>query len=266
MGTSSADPPPVLDFVVPVYNERENIEAFLRQVKTQVEIPCRVLIVYDFPEDNTIPEVTRLASLMPFEIKLVENTLGRGPLNAIRAGITASTSEAVIVTMADCSDDLGDVSRMYACYAQGADLVCASRYMRGGGQIGGPLIKGLLSRVAGISLRLLTGLPTMDATNNFKLYRRQVLETFPVESQKGFVFALEVTVKAFLGGFAITEVPTIWRDRTAGKSNFRLLQWLPLYWRWYWLAVRARGFGLYRSIPIPRKSESPPRSKLQDPM
>lgn len=257
METSRIRRPPVLDFVVPVYNEGSNIVDFLDRVGTLVTIPCRVLIVYDFPEDDTIPEVTRIRASMPFDIVLVRNTLGPGPLNAIRAGIAASSCSAVVVTMADGSDDLNDVSKMYAHFEQGADLVCASRYMPGGAQHGGPVVKRLLSRLAGTSLYALAGLPTRDATNNFKLYRRELLDAFPIESPKGFVFALEVTVKAFLGGFSIVEVPTMWKDRTVGRSRFALLTWIPYYWRWYWLALRTRGFGLHRSAPISARPDRP---------
>jgi dolichol-phosphate mannosyltransferase len=122
----------------------------------------------------------------------------------------------------------------------GADVVAASRYVRGGRQDGGPLLKAFLSRAAGLSLHHLVGLPIHDATSNFRLYRRSFLERVRIESVGGFELALELTVKAWLGGSRIAEVPTVWRDRTAGASKFRLRAWLPSYLHWYALALRGR--------------------------
>ena len=122
---------------------------------------------------------------------------------------------------------------MVALAAEGADVVAASRYMRGGRQIGGPLFKGLLSRTAGLSLHWLGRVGTHDATNNFKLYSRRFLDSVTIESQGGFELALELTVKATLAGRVVREVPATWRDRTAGASRFRLRAWLPRYLKWY---------------------------------
>jgi dolichol-phosphate mannosyltransferase len=122
----------------------------------------------------------------------------------------------------------------------GADVVAASRYMPGGRQIGGPRLKRLLSRVAGLSLHNVGGVATHDPTNNFKLYAKRFLDDVTIESEAGFELALELTVKAAIGGRRIAEIPTTWRDRTSGESNFRLRQWLPHYVRWYLVAMRSR--------------------------
>jgi len=112
--------------------------------------------------------------------------------------------------------------------------------MRGGHQVGGPPLKRLMSRAAGLSLHWFGGVATHDPTNNFKLYRRSFLDAMPIESSAGFELALELTVKATIAGRRVAEVPTTWRDRTAGQSNFKLRKWLPHYLRWYLLALRAR--------------------------
>ncbi len=149
-------------------------------------------------------------------------------LNAIRAGISITKAEVVIVTMADLSDDITIVPRMVELIRDGGyDIVCASRYMRGGQQIGGPLLKKLISRVAGLSLHWLTGLPTHDATNAFRAYRRSVLNETEIESRGGFEYSLEITAKAYAAGRRITEIPSTWRDRSAGQSQFKLRAWLP---------------------------------------
>lgn len=246
----SGAPAAEVDFVMPVYNEGPNIARALEELYANVPLAKRVLIVYDFPEDDTVPVARELAPRYP-GVELVENRLGRGVLNAIRAGIAATTAEVVIVTMADLSDDVAVVPRMVGLIRDGGyDIVCASRYMPGGRQVGGPVLKGLMSRAAGLSLHWLAGLPTRDATNAFRAYRRGVLLEFPIESRGGFAYSLEITAKAFAAGRRITEVPSTWRDRSAGQSRFQLRAWLPHYLRWYFHALTHR--------PAPRPAGPPP--------
>jgi glycosyltransferase involved in cell wall biosynthesis len=226
-----------VDFIVPVYNEGANIGRALEELYETVARPKRVLVVYDFDEDDTVPVVRELAPRYP-GVELVRNTLGRGVINAIRAGVEAARSDVVIVSMADLSDDLRVVDEMVRLIREeGYDIVCASRYMRGGRQIGGPLLKRTLSRAAGVSLYLLGGLPTHDATNAFRAYRLSVLREIPIESAGGFEYSLEVTAKAHVAGRRVAEVPSTWRDRTAGESRFRLARWLPHYAKWYVYAL-----------------------------
>lgn len=227
----------LLSIVVPVYREGEAARATLTALATHAPQPHEVLVVHDEPDDPTLPVIADLQATYP-AVRAVHNTLGRGPAWALRAGFRAAQGEAVLVTMADASDDVADIAPMLARLAAGDDLVAASRYMPGGRQIGGPPLKTFLSRTAGRSLHRLVGLPTSDPTSNFKLYRRSMLEALPLETTEGFELALEITVKAFLAGYRIGEVPTTWRDRVAGQSNFRLLRWLPRYLRWYGLALR----------------------------
>jgi glycosyltransferase involved in cell wall biosynthesis len=229
-----------VDFVMPVYNEGANIARALEEIARSVPLSKRVLIVYDFDGDDTVPVVRGLADRYPWAV-LHKNELGRGVVNAVKAGIRATEAEVVIVTMADLSDDLSVVPRMVELIRGGGyDIVCASRYMHGGRQVGGPLLKGLMSRTAGLSLYWLGGLPTHDATNAFRAYRRGVLVDFPIESTGGFAYSLEITAKAHAAGRRITEVPSVWRDRSAGQSRFRLGAWLPHYLKWYGFALTHR--------------------------
>jgi len=240
MGETS--PTPLLSLVVPVYNEADNIVPFLRGVEGHVREPCEILLVHDFPEDTTLPAVAAMRP--PVEgVRLVHNTLGKGVLNALRAGFAASRGDVVVVMMADRSDDPRDVAAMARLVREGADVVAGSRYVKGGGQEGGPLLKRTLSRLAGVSLHYLAGLPVRDATNNFRAYSRRVIEEVPVEGEAGFALALELTLKAHWRGWKVAEVPTVWRDRTAGQSRFRLLAWLPHYLKWYLRAMGRAWFG-----------------------
>jgi dolichol-phosphate mannosyltransferase len=234
--------PALTSIVVPVFNEAENIQPFLHDLEADLHELHETLLVYDFPEDSTLPAVAAMQPPCP-NVRLVHNTLGKGVLNALRAGFQASRGDVVVVMMADRSDEPGDVEGMARLVRQGADVVAGSRYVKGGRQEGGPLLKRTLSRLAGVSLHYLAGLPVRDATNNFRAYSRRVIEEIPIEGQASFALALELTLKAHWRGWRVAEVPTVWRDRTAGQSRFRLFAWLPHYLHWYLLALRRAWFG-----------------------
>ena len=243
---------PVVSVVLPVFNEGETVEPVLRALDSAISTPHELIVVWDFYGDTTRPVVERLMGEMP-ALGGLRNDLGRGVLNAMKAGIGASKGEFVLISMADGSDEPDVVDSMVALAREGADVVAASRYMPGGGQIGGPLAKRLMSRAAGLTLHWFAGVPTHDPTNNFKLYRRTFLDATQIESTAGFELALELTVKATLAGRRVAEVPTTWRDRTAGQSNFKLRKWLPHYLRWYAVAFRGRWLGR------PKSSGKPPQ-------
>jgi glycosyltransferase involved in cell wall biosynthesis len=235
----SETPAPELSIVMPVYNEGEAVAAVLRALEASLTTSHETLVVYDFEGDTTVPVLAGLAVELP-AVRGLRNDIGRGVLNALRAGLAAARGEYVLVTMADGSDEPEVVERMVGLARAGADVVAGSRYMRGGRQVGGPRLKALMSRLAGLSLHWFAGVPVHDATSNFRLYRRSFLDTVTIESRAGFELALELTVKATLAGRPMAEVPTTWRDRTSGQSNFRLRKWLPEYLRWYAVAFRGR--------------------------
>ncbi len=236
---------PIISIVVPVYQEADNIVPYLRDLESSVSEDYEALIVYDFPEDNTIAAVNGM-SPPPRGVKLVHNTLGRGVCNAIQAGFQAAKGDVILVMMADRSDRASDVPLMAEKIRQGADVVAGSRYVRGGDQIGGPRFKRFISWLAGASLHWLAGLPIHDATNNFRAYSRRVIEQFPIESKEGFVLAMELTLKAHWNGMTVEEVPTVWQDRTAGESRFQLFKWLPRYLSWYLRAMKRAWLGPQR--------------------
>ncbi len=231
--------PPELAIVLPVYNEGEAVEPVLRALSAGVRTGNELVVVYDFDGDTTVPVIERLRAELP-NLRGLRNDLGRGVLNAMKAGIAGTDAPYVLISMADGSDEPSVVDPMVALARAGADVVAASRYMRGGGQIGGPPVKRLMSRVAGLTLHWFAGVPTHDPTNNFKLYSRRFLDATTIESTAGFELALELTVKATVAGRRVAEVPTTWRDRTSGQSNFKLRKWLPNYLHWYRVAFGAR--------------------------
>lgn len=224
-----------LSIVMPVYNEGEVIAETIRRVETKVKTPHELLIIYDMDEDTTVPAVKKLSKKYP-DVKLVKNIYGRGALNALKTGFLKARGDAVCVMMADLTDDPAVLNKMMEKFDEGFGVVAASRYMKGGVQIGGPVIKQILSRVAGISLYYLVGLPTHDATNSFRLYSKKFLNNTKIESDGGFELAIELTVKAYFSGYKVAEIPTTW-TYLAKESRFYMRKWLPKYLKWYFWAI-----------------------------
>jgi len=245
-GSAVTEDAPDLSVVMPVYNEGEAVEPVLRALDSAVRTPHEILVVYDFDGDTTVPVIVRLTPEID-GLRGLRNDLGRGVLNAMKAGLAEARGSYLLISMADGSDDPACIDSMVELARSGADVVAGSRYMRGGRQIGGPPLKRLMSRVAGLTLHWFAGVATHDPTNNFKIYRRQFIDSVRIESSAGFELALELTVKATLAGRPVAELPTTWRDRTAGQSNFKLRAWLPHYLRWYGVAFRGR---LRRMLPV----------------
>ena len=234
----------MIDIVIPVYNEKEHIKLLFDRINNTISSPKRVMVVYDFEGDNTLPVVRAIANNYPFEIALERNIYGKGALQAILTGMRKAAHEAVLVIMADLSDSLEIVDNMYQTIVQqDYDIVCGSRYMKGGSQHGGPLLKGLFSRIAGLSLHVLSRIPTHDISNSFKMYRTSLLNAIEIESDGGFEIGMEITVKAYLNGYRVTEIPSSWRDRSSGESRFKMWQWIPHYLHWYWLCVSRTWLG-----------------------
>lgn len=249
-------PLPEFSIVVPVYNEAENIACFLRGIEQEVRGDYELLVVYDFDEDNTLTAIEALQPPMP-RLRLVKNELGRGVVNAIRCGFAASRGWlGAIVTMADLSDPPDRINALTEGLRQGLDVVAGSRYMRGGQQVGGPLVKRTLSRWAGCLAYWLTGIGVHDVTTNYRAYSRRLIVTTQIESKGGFELGLELTVKCHLRGWRVGEVPSGWRDRSAGQSRFRLIAWLPGYLRWYLRLLAGDPFG-WGTTRRRRRSDKP---------
>lgn len=235
-----------LTIVIPVYNEQENIKKEIEAIEEKVKIPHETLLVYDFDQDNTLPLARELIRRYPY-IKLVHNKYGKGVLNAIKTGLEEASGEAVIVTMADLADDPATMNKMVDKFEEGFDIVCGSRYMKGGRQIGAPKIKSFLSQTAGILGHFLIALPTHDLTNSFKLYRKSLLDKITIESRGGFELGMEIVLKAYFLNAKITEVPTTWHDRTVGTSKFKLFPWLPRYLYWFFWGLKKKALIIFGS-------------------
>jgi len=221
-----------LSIVIPAYNEGEHVVPVLERLFEAVMLPCEVLVVVDDEADTTRPVVQRLAEREP-RLHCLINTYGKGPANAIRYGIDHATTPVAVVTMADGCDDVRQIDDLVRLVERGVAVAAASRYMAGGQQVGGPLLKGMMSAGAGRSLRLLARVGTRDATNSFKAYSTAFVRAVGIDSRDGFDIGIELTAKAKRLRLPIAEIPTIWLDRHEGLSNFRVAAWMPKYLRWY---------------------------------
>ena len=218
--------------IIPAYNEGAQIIPVLDRLFESVRLPAEVLVIVDAGTDTTVPVIEEYAHKEP-RLRYLVNTHGRGPANAIRYGIEAAAAPVAIVTMADGCDDARQIDELARLVERGVAVAAASRYMAGGQQVGGPYVKGTLSKLAGRSLRLLAHVGTRDATNSFKAYATDFVRQVGIESRDGFEIGIELTAKARRLRRPVAEIPTIWLDRQAGLSNFRVARWIPKYLRWY---------------------------------
>lgn len=218
--------------VIPAYNESQSI---IRTIDLLTKLDLKnieVLIVVDYPDDITIDSVSELISDQS-TIKVLVQSYGPGPANAIRFGVDNAKSECVVVMMADGSDDVRVIPDLVNLVNRGVVIACASRYMSGGQQIGGPRLKKFLSKSAGRILFSLAGVGTHDPTNSFKAYSKKFIKDVEIESRSGFEIGIELVAKARRARLPIAEIPTIWLDRTSGESRFKITKWVPKYLKWF---------------------------------
>jgi glycosyltransferase involved in cell wall biosynthesis len=230
---------PRLSVIVTAYNEGDVIVTCLDRLLDSITLPCEILVVYDSPTDSTAPWVEKYQRGEP-RVAGVLNTYGPGPARAIRCGFDHAAADVAVVTMADGCDDPMQIDSLVRLVERGVVVAAASRYMRGGSQIGGPLLKSTLSRLAGKSLYHLARVGTHDATNSFKAYLTSFVRTVGIESDAGFEVGIELVAKARRYRLPVAEIPTIWLDRVVGSSNFKLTSWISKYLRWYFYAFGPR--------------------------
>lgn len=281
---------PRVSVIIPAHHEGAEVTGVLERLLEEVRLPCEVLVVVDSDGDPTAAVVRRHAEREP-RLRLLVNSYGPGPANAIRYGIDAAAAPVAVVTMADGCDDSRQIDDLTRLVERGVAVAAASRYMAGGQQVGGPFLKGLMSRTAGRSLHLLARVGTQDATNSFKAYSTEFIKAVGIDSRDGFEIGIELTAKAKRLRRPVAEIPTIWLDRQAGVSKFRVMRWIPKYWRWYRFAfgrgltaeqiraavapggndhpatgsgVRPRGTVLSASVPRQRQASAGPDGLVRD--
>jgi dolichol-phosphate mannosyltransferase len=242
---------PRVSVVIPAFQEDENIVYVLDRVLEATRLPCEVLVVVDDEGDSTWPFLKTFSD-KDARVRPTINTYGPGPANAIRYGLDHASAPVAVVTMADGCDDPMQIDTLTRLVERGVVVAAASRYARSGQQVGGPVLKSALSRLAGLSLYWFARVGTRDATNSFKAYATEFVRAARLESDKGFEIGIELVAKARRARLPVAEVPTIWLDRTFGVSSFKLRAWLPRYLRWYVYAFGpARPLEGFNAGPLP---------------
>lgn len=207
--------------VTPTYNERKNIHEL---VSTLFELnpDFHILVVDDSSPDGTAEIVEELQADCA-NLHLLSRNEKTGLGSAYIAGFNYALErdyEAVVQMDADMSHDPKDVPLLIEAI-ENADLAIGSRYISGINVVNWPLHRLIISYGANIYTRLVTRLPVRDATGGFKCWRREALEAINLDGvrSQGYSFQIEMTYRAWLKGFRITEIPIIFVDRTVGESK-----------------------------------------------
>jgi dolichol-phosphate mannosyltransferase len=223
--------------VIPTYNEAENIEGIVRAAIVQLERLApdahRILIVDDNSPDGTGALAEALGERHP-QVEVLHRAAKTGLGHAYLAGFAhalAGDAEIVIEMDADFSHDPSYLEPLLAA-ARDADLVLGSRYVQGGGTENWGIVRRMISRGGCLYARAILGVPIHDLTGGFKCIHRRVLEAIALDTVRaeGYVFQIEVTYRALLAGFRVTEVPIVFRDRRVGTSKMSTRIALEAMW------------------------------------
>jgi dolichol-phosphate mannosyltransferase len=223
-GPIPCDPLQQLSVVIPARNEEGCIAATVEHLHVELRlhgIPHEIVVVDDGSTDETWSALEAIRSRIP-ECRPTQNPGANGFGRAITHGFGQVTGDAVVVMMADESDDCRDVVRYWQLLNEGWDAVFGSRFMRGGGVIDYPRHKLLINRFANLFLRVFFHVPFNDFTNAFKAYRRTVIEGCRPYLSPHFNLTVELPLKTIVRGYSWTVVPITWRNRRSGESKLKI--------------------------------------------
>lgn len=226
-----------LEIVMPVFNEDQTILKSLETIFDNLDFNFMISICYDFDEDTTLRAINNSNFKDNDKIRFVKNRKS-GPHSAVMTGIFNSKANHILVMPADDENNATIIKDMYKlAIDENYDIVCPSRFMAGGSMVGAPLVKKLLVIIANYTLRKFARLPVDDATNGFRLFSRNVIDSINITSKHGFSYSIEYLVRSHRKGYRITQIPSNWRERKSGKSRFRVYSWFFYYLRWYFYAL-----------------------------
>jgi dolichol-phosphate mannosyltransferase len=214
----------LLSVVIPAKDEEHCIASTIEHLDVELHlrnVPHEIVVVDDGSTDDTWKvlqqEKERIAALVP-----VRNPGPYGFGRAVVRGFDAAKGDALVVMMADESDDCRDVVVYWNKLNEGYDCVFGSRFMKGGGVIDYPWLKLRLNRMANLFLRLLFRIKLNDTTNAFKAYRRTVIDGCRPFLSPHFNLTIEIPLKAIVRGYTWTVVPITWRNRRSGRPKLKL--------------------------------------------
>lgn len=218
------DPVQLLSIVIPARDEEGRIGATVEHLYVELRlhgIEHEIIVVDDGSCDSTWAILEQARSRVP-TLKPVQNTGEHGFGRAITRGFDHMQGDAVVVMMADESDDCRDVVLYWNKLNEGWDAVFGSRFIRGGGVIDYPAHKLFFNRLANLFLRLLFPVPLNDFTNAFKAYRSKVIEGCRPFLSPHFNLTIEIPLKTIVRGYSWTVVPITWRNRRSGLSKLKI--------------------------------------------
>jgi len=220
-----------LNIIIPAYNEEKAIGHTLRNLAARLTMDYRLVIIDDCSFDNTPGIIREFVDSNPSATAIL-NKVHHGYVEVLKQGIkNVEQGEVLLVLMADGCDDIALIEAMYKEGCNGADIVCACRYMPGGRRIGGARFKAFGSWFVNQVLVYTKKIPCCDLTNSFKIFKKEVFDSIDIEST-GFEIFMEAALKAYIKGYRIIEMPTVWKARKSGKSKFKLWTDGLRYMKW----------------------------------
>jgi dolichol-phosphate mannosyltransferase len=226
MNSPPAHPRPLslLSVVVPARDEEGCIASTVEHLHVELrlhDVPHEIVAVDDGSTDRTWEILTALKERIP-ELAPVQNVYAHGFGRAVIHGLNHAKGDAVVIMMADESDDCRDVVRYWEKLHEGYDCVFGSRFMKGGGVIDYPWVKWLLNRTANFFISTLFGIRLNDTTNAFKAYRKEVIDGCRPLIAPHFNLTVELPLKAIVRGFSWTVIPITWRNRRTGRPKLQI--------------------------------------------
>lgn len=214
-----------LSIVIPAYNEAGSIEETvitLHQKLTDENIQHEIVVVNDNSKDNTLVVLNGLRQTIP-ELFVYTNPGPNGFGFAVRYGLERFNGDCVAIMMADLSDDPEDLVSFYRLMVrEDVDCVFGSRFIKGGKVVGYPLPKLLINRIANKIIQILIGIKYDDATNAFKLYRRETIIGISPLLSPHFNLTIELSLKSIVRGYSYRVLPNTWRNRKSGESKLKI--------------------------------------------
>jgi dolichol-phosphate mannosyltransferase len=223
-GKITKAPLQLLSVVIPVHDDAEAIAPTVEHLHLELrmhDVPHEMVVVDDGSADRTWEILADLQRRIP-QLLAMQNPGPYGFGRAVVHGLERSSGDAIVIMMADGSDDCRDVVRYWAELNKGSDCVFGSRFVKGGGAIGYPFVKLVVNRLANLFLKIMFGLKLNDTTNVFKAYRRDVIEGCRPLISPHFNLSVELPLKAIVRGYTWVVIPVRWHNRRTGRARLEL--------------------------------------------
>jgi dolichol-phosphate mannosyltransferase len=219
-----ASPLSLLSVVIPARDEGDCIASTVEHLHVELSlghVPHEIIVIDDGSTDDTWRVLTKLADKIS-NLRPIQNTSQAGFGRAVTCGLDQMKGDAVVIMMADESDDCRDVVRYWQKLNEGYDCVFGSRFMKGGGVIDYPRLKLFINRLANYFLRMLFRIKLNDTTNAFKAYRACVIDGCRPLIAPHFNLTVELPLKAVVRGYSWTVIPITWRNRRHGAAKLKI--------------------------------------------